>query len=273
MLTQKDYQYFSQGSWRHVLMFFRKLFRKKLLPKDEMALLVEIERKLNYFFSDVTLLKKSLSHKSYINENKFPNLDHNERLEFLGDAVLELGISDLLMHYFSSSREGEMSKLRASIVNETALSELSRKLDLGKYIFLGKGEEQCDGRDKNSLLADAFEAILGAIYLDSDFTSVFKIIKLLFVPIIVRATTEDINRDYKTKLQEEVQNRFKLSPQYKLANEIGPDHEKTFEIHLYLSGRKIGEGIGKSKKQAEQNAAHNALESLDDLTLGNDKNK
>jgi|APSaa5957512535_1039671.scaffolds.fasta_scaffold97205_1 ribonuclease III len=240
----------------------KKLFRKRRVSREEYKLLLELEAKIGYKFWNTKLLKQALSHKSYVNEKRLPPLDHNERLEYLGDAVLELGISDMLMHYFSNSREGEMSKLRASIVNETALSEVARRLDLGKYLFLGKGEEQCDGREKNSLLADAVEAVLGAIYLDSDFPQVFRILKLLFLPVVMRATKEDINRDYKTKLQEEVHTKFRLSPQYKLVNEIGPDHDKTFEIHLYLSGKKIGEGLGKSKKQAEQSAAHNALEAL-----------
>lgn len=245
-------------------MFFKKIFRKKPVSPEEMLLLEEFESKLGYCFSDVLLLKQSLSHKSYINEKRLTQHDHNERMEFLGDAVLELGVSDLLMLHFPNSREGEMSKLRASIVNETALSHAARELNLGKYIFLGKGEEQCDGREKNSLLADAFEAVLGAIYLDSNFPTVFRMIKMLFLPVVERATKEDINRDYKTKLQEEIQTRFKISPQYRLINETGPDHDKTFEIHLYVGGKKIGEGAGKSKKQAEQNAAQNAFQQLDE---------
>jgi ribonuclease III len=244
-------------------MIFKKIFRKKPVPTEEMLLLEEFEEKLGYCFSNVLLLKQALSHKSYINEKRLTQHDHNERMEFLGDAVLELGVSDLLMHHFPKSREGEMSKLRASIVNETALSHAARELNLGKYIFLGKGEEQCDGREKNSLLADAFEAVLGAIYLDSDFATAFRMIKTLLLPVVERATKEDINRDYKTKLQEEIQTRFKISPQYRLISEAGPDHDKTFEIHLYVDGKKLGEGVGKSKKQAEQNAAENAFQSLE----------
>lgn len=248
-------------------MLITRLFRKRSIPKSDIKLLSLLEKDLGYCFHDLLLFKQALSHKSYINEKKLKELDHNERLEFLGDAVLELGISDLLMHHFPESREGEMSKLRASIVNETALSEVARQLNLGKYIFLGRGEEQCDGREKNSLLADALEAVLGAIYLDSGFNSIFLIIKKLFMPVISRATREDINRDYKTKLQEEVQNLFKMTPQYRLVNEIGPDHDKTFEIHLYISGKKVGSGLGKSKKQAEQSAAQDALDHLDKISM------
>lgn len=248
-------------------MFITRLFRKRTLPREESKRLRLLENKLGYCFADISLLKQALSHKSYVNENKLNELDHNERLEYLGDAVLELGISDLLMHHFPQSREGEMSKLRASIVNETALSEIARELDLGRYLFLGKGEEQCEGREKNSLLADALEALLGAVYLDSGFHAAFRIIRKLFMPVISRATEEDINRDYKTRLQEEVQNLFKVVPQYRLVNEVGPDHDKTFEIHLYLSGKKVGSGLGKSKKQAEQNAAEDALNNLDKISL------
>lgn len=228
-----------------------------------MDLLIELENRIGYCFRDVTLFKKSLSHKSYVNENRLSELDHNERLEFLGDAVLELGISDMLMENFPGSREGEMSKLRASIVNETALSEVARDLNLGKYLFLGKGEEQCEGREKNSLLADALEAILGAIFLDGGFDAVYKIVHSVFLPTVNKATREDINRDYKTKLQEEIQNTYKVAPQYRLVGELGPDHDKTFEIHLYIAGKKVGEGRGKSKKAAEQNAALSAMENLD----------
>ncbi len=246
-------------------MIIRRLFRKKSLPASERKLLKELENEIRYCFKDSKLLKQSLSHKSYVNENRLDEFDHNERLEFLGDAVLELGISDLLMKIFPTSHEGEMSKLRASIVNEQALSEIARVLNIGKYMFLGKGEEQCDGREKNSLLADALEALFGAIYLDSGFKQVYEIINYLFLPIIDLATREDINRDFKTKLQEEVQNRLKISPQYRLINELGPDHDKTFEIQLFIAGKKVGEGIGKSKKQAEQDAAQDALTNLDNI--------
>lgn len=245
-------------------MFIRRLFRKRSIPSSDIQLLRGLEDSLGYAFRDIAILKKALSHKSYANENRLTQLDHNERYEFLGDAVLELGISDLIMHYFPDSNEGEMSKLRASIVNETALSEVARGLSLGKYLFLSRGEEQCQGREKNSLLADALEATLGAIYIDGGFPRAFRTVQVLFLEWIRKATREDISRDYKTKLQEEAQNRFKLVPQYRLVSESGPDHEKTFDVHLYLSGQKISEGRGKSKKQAEQLAAQDALNIIRD---------
>lgn len=242
--------------------FIARLFRKIPLPREEVDVLQALEDVLSYHFKNLSLLKKALSHKSYINEKRLDALEHNERLEFLGDAVLELGVSDLLMHHFPASREGDMSKLRASLVNETALAEVARVLNLGKFLFLGKGEEQSAGRERNSLLADALEAMLGAIYLDGGFPKVFEVVKNLFLPTILKATKEDINRDYKTKLQEEAQLRFKTIPHYKLMAEVGPDHDKTFEVHLFVSGKVIGQGSGKSKKQAEQEAARNALEAI-----------
>jgi ribonuclease III len=242
--------------------FFSRLFRKRLFSVEETRLLAELEDKVEYTFRDLGLLKKALSHKSYTNERRMSTLHHNERLEFLGDAVLELGVSDLLIHYFPESHEGEMSKIRASLVNETALAEQARKIDLGKYIYLGKGEDQCSGREKNSLLSDAFEALLGAIYLDGGFQKGAALVKRLFQPEISRAGTEDISRDYKTKLQEEVQTRFKEAPEYRLVSETGPDHAKVFEIHLYVKGEKVSLGTGKSKKQAEQSAAQAALNAI-----------
>jgi ribonuclease III len=243
-------------------MLFTRLFRKRPLPAGEMTILAEFEDKLGYAFRDLELLKRALSHKSYANERRLGALAHNERLEFLGDAVLELGVSDLLVRQFPEHQEGELSKIRASLVNETALAEQARKIGLGKFIFLGKGEEQCSGREKNSLLSDAFEAMLGALYLDAGFQAAFAIVQKLFQPELSRAVTEDISRDYKTKLQEEVQNRYKEAPEYRLVGETGPDHAKMFEIHLYVRGEKVSEGAGKSKKQAEQNAAQSALAQL-----------
>lgn len=250
-------------------MFLRKLLRRKLLPQEEYQLLTQFEKKLGYTFKNIKLLKRALSHKSYANERRLQQIDHNERLEFLGDAVLELGISDLLMKYFPESREGIMSKVRASLVNETALAEQARNLDLGDYIFLGKGEDQGDGREKNSLLSDALEAVLGAVYQDSNFHTAYKIVKQIFESEVERATNEDITRDYKTKLQEVSQNIYKVAPDYRLAAESGPDHDKTFEIHLYIKEEKFGVGTGKSKKQAEQSAAEKTLEIIDNLSDGN----
>lgn len=241
-------------------MFFRKIFRRKALSKEDFKQLLTLEKKLGYHFHDLNLLKRALSHKSYSNESCLDNEDHNERLEFLGDAVLDLVVSHLIFKHFPDEREGQMSKIRASLVNERALAEQARTLGLGGYLFLGKGEDQSDGREKNSLLSDAFEALLGALYLDADFKTTFSVVEKMFLEQILRASYEDISHDYKTKLQEEIQNRFRVGPEYRLMAERGPDHEKIFEVHLFVNDKFFGKGTGRSKKQAEQNAAKVALE-------------
>lgn len=244
-------------------MFWRGWFRKTDLPALDLKRLKGFESVLGYIFKNPELLKRALSHKSWVNEMRLGQDDHNERLEFLGDAVLELIISDLLFTHFPDEREGQMSKIRASLVNETSLATLARQLKLGDFLYLGKGEALCDGREKNSLIADAFEAVIGALYLDSGFGPVYRIVKKIFEPEIERAGREDISRDYKTKLQEEIQNRFKTAPEYRISTESGPDHDKTFEVELFIQDKLWSRGLGKSKKQAEQSAAEKALEKLD----------
>ncbi len=202
-------------------------------------------------------------HKSYANEHKLPATEHNERYEYLGDAVLELSISHLLMNRFPDFPEGELSKLRAAIVNETQLAELAKALNIGDYLYLGKGEEQTGGRDKPSLLSDAFEATLGAIYLDRGFSKAFKVIKKIYDDVIERAGGVGFVRDYKTRLQELSQARFRAVPRYRLQGTAGPDHAKTFEVHLYINDNLMGVGKGASKKAAEQAAASEALSRLE----------
>lgn len=244
-----------------MLKFFH-FFKKKAVSLTKDSQLAAFEKKLGYNFGDIRLLQRALTHKSYANENKLSALEQNERYEFLGDAVLELGISDLLMQYFPNVSEGELSKLRAAIVNEGSLAELARGFDLGSYLFLGRGEDQCQGRNKDSLLSDAFEAVLGSIYLDSNFESVFGVIEKHFTALLKKATRQDIIQDFKTKLQEESQLRYRSIPRYELIAESGPDHDKTFEVHLFIKNDIYGKGLGKSKKQAEQQAAKAALDKI-----------
>lgn len=229
------------------------------LPLSESKTLKPFEKKLHYSFRDLRLLKRALTHRSFANENHLGATEHNERYEFLGDAVLELAVSHMLMFYFPESSEGDMSKLRAAVVNEESLAELARAIDLGNYLYLGRGEEQCQGRTKDSLLSDALEAVLGAIYLDSGYPHAFRVIKRHLGKILEKALNQDIIRDFKTKLQEASQEKFKSIPQYQLISELGPDHDKTFEVHLVIKKEIYGRGIGKSKKQAEQMAAKEAL--------------
>lgn len=243
-------------------MIFNFLFGRSKLESLERRKLGLFEKKIGYSFRDKTLLKRALTHKSYVNESRLSATEQNERYEFLGDAVLELAISDLMMSCFPEATEGDLSKLRAAVVNEQQLAALARKVQLGEYLFLGKGEDQCAGREKDSLLSDAFEAVLGAIYLDSGFSSAYRFVKCQFQGLMKTAAVSNISRDYKTRLQEESQNRFQTIPSYQLVSEKGPDHDKTFEIHLSIRGGIFGRGYGKSKKQAEQNAALEALKKM-----------
>lgn len=219
-----------------------------------------LEKTLRYEFKDQNLLTESLIHKSYSYENLASKLKHNERLEFLGDAVLELVVSDLLMEHFPEAAEGELSRLRASIVNETQLATVASKLELGKLIYLGKGEEQTKGRTKNSILANTYEAVLAAIYMDGGYDKVYTVVQDQFLPLIAQIKKTGFDRDYKTRLQEEMQNRYKKVPRYQIKEETGPDHNKTFRVEVSIKGRLLALGSGKSKKEAEQDAARFALQ-------------
>ena len=215
---------------------------------------------LDYRFSKIDLLDNALIHRSFVNENPALSCADNERLEFLGDAVIGLCLSDLLIRKFPDYAEGQLSKLRAYVVNEQSLAGLARKLNIGDYLLLGRGEESSGGRTKASILSNAFEAVAAAIYLDCGFEKTYKILENIFQPLIEEGTRSVIYRDYKTALQEICQNRFKETPRYTLINEIGPDHDKVFEISLNVAGMITTTGTGKSKKEAEQRAARIALE-------------
>ncbi len=233
------------------------------ISRDEKSHLKEFEQRFGYGFREREHLKRALTHRSYANEMRLPATDHNERYEFLGDAVLDLAISHLLMEIFPDYAEGELSKLRAAVVNETQLAQLARAVNLGDYLFLGKGEEQTGGRDKPSLLADCFEAVLGAIYLDRGFTKVFEVVAEHYRPVLKAARHEGgLIRDFKTRLQEEAQRRFRSVPRYRLMREQGPDHLKIFEVHLYIEEELYGTGSGNSKKSSEQDAARQALQKM-----------
>ncbi len=232
------------------------------MTKEEKARLKAFQKNLNYRFKKLEFLKRALTHKSYTNELKLSPLEHNERIEFLGDAVLELAVSHLLMEKFKDYPEGELSKLRAAVVNEAQLAELAQKIQLGDFLFLGRGEEQTGGREKPSLLSDAYEAVLGAVYLDRGLKKAFEIVKKQYMQIIEKVGKEGFVKDYKTRLQEEVQGRFRSIPRYQLVRAVGPDHSKIFEVHLFIQEDLYGVGRGSSKKSAEQDAAREALEKI-----------
>jgi len=222
-----------------------------------------LEAKLGYCFRDRRLLEMALTHKSYLNENPAPNREDNERLEFLGDAVLNLTVGHLLMECQPLRTEGELSRSRALVVNEAGLARVADELCLGEWLFLGKGEEQTGGRHKPSLLADACEAVTAAIYLDGGFDAAFRVVRQLFDPRL-REARDPANVDFKTRLQERAQGQLHCSPRYSVVGEAGPDHDKIFEVALTLSGREVSRGRGRSKKEAEQRAAAQALRLLDE---------
>lgn len=220
----------------------------------------DIQERIAYRFTDSELLERALTHKSYANENRVPS--HNERLEFLGDAVLNLVISEYLMNNCPDSTEGDLSRLRAAVVSEPALAVVSRELGLGEFLLLGKGEDQTGGRDKDSLLANSLEALIAAVYLDGGQAAVSSFVIRFFEDLIKKTCTSRSTLDYKTKLQELCQERLKLLPEYRIVSETGPDHKKQFTVELSIKGEVHGRGIGKSKKDAEQKAAKEALASL-----------
>ena len=237
------------------------------MTDERLKELKNLEIILSHCFQDIGLLDNALTHSSFVNENPGLASRDNERLEFLGDAVLGLCVSDLLMEKFQDDAEGRLSKLRASLVNEQPLAELARKLRLGDYLLLGKGEVSSGGRTKNSLLANTFEALIAAIYVDCGFERTGEFIRNLFEPLI-GAERDTVYRDYKTALQEICQISFKELPRYTPISKNGPDHEKIFSVRLSVADMVTTTGTGKSKKEAEQQAAKTAIEELEKVSLG-----
>ncbi len=217
----------------------------------------ELQEKIGYRFKNEELLFEALSHSSFANENRERN--SNERLEFLGDSVLSIVVSDYIFKHFSHIPEGELSKLRASLVCENALFEFSKTIDLGKYILLGKGEELTGGRERPSIVSDAFEAVIAAIYLDGGMDTAREYV-LSFIPDNITPKGSNAFHDYKTILQEVIQRNPEEKIIYFLKGESGPDHDKHFTVQVMLNNNVIGEGSGRSKKAAEQSAAKEALE-------------
>jgi len=214
-----------------------------------------IDRVLRVRFRDASMRELALTHRSYAFEQDLPG--NNERLEFLGDAVLGIVVTDLAFREFPDLPEGELAKLRAAIVNMGALADVARDLGIGRFVLLGKGEEMSGGRDKSSILADALEALLGAIYLDRGLPAARKLIERVFRPRMIAYVRGEGERDYKTILQELASAEVRAVPEYRI-RERGPDHEKQFTATVFLAGKPWGSGIGRSKKEAEQQAAHEA---------------
>ena len=235
------------------------------MNEERLLALTTLEEGLAYHFRDMVLLDRALTHRSFANENACPAGQDNERLEFLGDAVLDLCISDLLMRHFPEDSEGRLSKKRAACVNERSLAALARNFNLGDGLLLGKGEELSGGRAKPSLLSNAFEAVLAAIYLDGGFDEAAAFVHRFFSDLIDDGPQSVLYQDYKTLLQEACQVRFHETPRYSVVQEFGPDHDKTFDVQLDIADRITASGTGKSRKEAEQEAARKALELLHDM--------
>lgn len=216
-----------------------------------------LENNLNYKFKNIKLLNDALIHSSYANEVR-GNTHSNERLEFLGDSVLSIIVSEHIFNKFPNMPEGELTRLRASLVCEKSLCAFSRELGIGEYLKLGKGEDKNGGRERDSILADAFEAVLAAIYLDGGMQAAQKHI-MNTVLRDLKHTDDETLKDYKTTLQEIIQRNPEESVNYILIDESGPDHNKSFTVEVHLNSNVIGTGCGKSKKQAEQMAAKQAL--------------
>lgn len=220
---------------------------------------LELQQQLGCLFTQPELLERALTHKSYANEHRLS--EHNERMEFLGDSVLNLVVSEILMSALPGSAEGELSRIRAAAVSEPALAAVARRIGLGAFLRLGKGEEQTGGRDKDSLLADSLEALIAALYLDGGIGRAAAFITSSFKDILDKALVSG-SADYKTGLQEVCQERLKTLPEYRVVSESGPDHQKKFAVEIIIRGEVHGRGAGRNKKEAEQRAAKEALERL-----------
>lgn len=224
----------------------------------------EFENKIQYTFVNKEILFLAFMHSSFANEQKKGNHENNERLEFLGDAVLDMVVSEYMYRMYPQMPEGELTKLRASVVCEGSLAKLARQLEFGKYLFLGKGEETTGGRNRDSILADTFEAVIGAICIDGGMESVKKYI-LSFMEKEIQQTKDSFKmKDCKTHLQEVIQKTSRYPVKYVIVSETGPDHSKSFVAEVHHINRVLGRGEGKSKKEAEQASAQNALKKMEE---------
>lgn len=224
--------------------------------------LEQLQDHLGYTFGDRGVLLQALTHKSYGHEffqEKPIALRDNERLEFLGDAILDVVISDILLEAFPNANEGQLSKMRAAVVNEKTLAQIARSIKIQSFIRLGKGEAQTGGDEKPSILSSTFEALIAAIYLDGGFHAVYPVVRHIFAPLFVEERDLMAFYDHKTQLQEIVQARWKVTPSYHLIEAHGPDHAKIFQIEVRMNGKTLAIATGSSKKEAEQNAARSAI--------------
>lgn len=232
------------------------------MDEERLATLKELEKRLGYQFIETKWLDQALTHKSYIYETNHPEKIANEVLEFLGDSVLNLAISHLLLKKFPDAHEGTLSMMRSQFVKRSSLASLFKELQLEGYLLLGKSQPVTGGIEKTSILANAYEALIGAIFMDSGFNRALEIIQGHFEPHLQTQAPSVLFNDFKSLLQIRSQQSYKKSPQYRVTNESGPDHDKWFQASVTIDGEVKGLGWGKSKKEAEQEAAKNALQEL-----------
>jgi ribonuclease-3 len=220
----------------------------------------ELEKKLNISFKNKNLLTQAFLHRSYLNENAGLGIGHNERLEFLGDAVLELVVTDYLYKQYTDKPEGELTAFRASLVNTNSISDASKKLGFEDYLLLSKGEARDTGKARAYILANTFEAFTGALYLDQGYDAAKDFIHTYLLPELENIIKQSLWRDAKSYVQEKSQEHEGVTPSYKVLHDTGPDHDKIFTVGIYFRDAKIAEGKGSSKQEAETSAARNALE-------------
>ena len=224
-----------------------------------MKSIFELEEKLHLTFKNKDILLQALTHRSYLNENASSVVGHNERLEFLGDAVLELVVTEALYKEFPDKPEGELTALRAALVNADMLSHVGTSLELNNFVLLSRGEAKDEGRARKYILANAFEALIGAIYLDQGYESAKNFIARALLPNLVTVFEKKLYKDSKSLFQEEAQERVKITPTYEVLEESGPDHDRRFVVGIYLGKELIAQGEGPSKQAGQEEAAKNAL--------------
>lgn len=254
-MEQKQY-------WLTVFDYYCKTHCRRSLPRMHLE---RLQIRIGYSFGDRRVLLQAMTHKSYGHEfyqEKPITLRDNERLEFLGDAILDVIVSDILLESFPNANEGQLSKMRAAVVNEKTLAQLAKSLQLQDCVRLGKGEAQTGGNEKPSILSSTFEALIAAIYLDGGFNAVYPVVRHIFAPFFAEERELMAFYDHKTQLQEIVQARWKVTPTYHLVESHGPDHAKIFHIEVRMNGKTLATASGSSKKEAEQNAARNAILSV-----------
>ena len=239
--------------------------RKKKVPSHRAPDLSPLEEALGYRFRNRELLKLALTHRSYLSVSGGSHIATNERLEFLGDSVIGLLVTEYLFTKFPQKSEGDLTQHKGIMVSRTTLSRIAGEISLGEFLFLGAGEDRSGGRHRESILADAMEAVIGAIYLDGGFEAARKVLQKVLMPRMSAILKQEIDRNYKSQLLELSQAKGYGLPEYEIRSEKGPEHAKTFEVAVRIRGKVLGVGVGTSKKRAEQEAARRALRSLNGL--------